>query len=207
MSQVFSAGGWKALRTSWLLLLAAAAMGSAMVYGSYWYGVKEKQDSVSGERLLRDAHARLDNARRERDSLNGSAEVFNTLVARGLLQREQRLDLVELVNALRTRHQLYTLDYDVAPQRTLQLAGGRVFPSIDVLASRVNIRARALHEGDILGFIADLTQSRQGFYPVDHCDLRRIEGDRDANALAPHIEASCTLEWITLKDKHAGRQG
>ncbi len=111
---------------------------------------------------------------------------------------------MELVNALRARHQLYTLEYEIAPQRTLPLAGGRVFSSIDVLASRVNIKARALHEGDLLGFITDLTQSRQGFYPVDHCTLVRLDGDSEG--VRPHVEASCTLEWITLKDKHANRQ-
>ena len=205
MSQIFSAEGWKSLRGSWLLLAGAAVLGSGLVYGSHWYGVKEKRDSASGERLLQEARARLDNARRERDNLNESADVFRTLVERGLLQREQRLDLVELVNALRARHQLYTLEYEIAPQRTLALAGGRVFASIDVLASRVNIKARALHEGDLLGFIADLTQSRQGFYPVDRCTLTRIAGDPEG--LKPHVEASCTLEWITLKDKHANRQG
>jgi len=205
MSQAFSSEGWKALRASWAMLLGAAVVGSALVYGSYWYGVKEKRDNASSERMLGEARSRLDNARRERDSLNESADVFRTLVERGLLQREQRLDLVELVNTLRSRHELYTLDYDIAPQRALALAGGRVFPSIDVLASRVTIKARALHEGDLLGFIADLTQSRQGFYPVERCTLRRIEGD--PAALVPHVEASCTLEWITLKDKHANRQG
>jgi hypothetical protein len=205
MSQVFSTEGWRSLRGSWLMLVGAAALGTLLVYGSHWYSLKEKRDSASSERLLRDARSRLDNARRERDNLNESADVFRTLVERGLLQREQRLDLVELVNTLRARHQLYTLDYEIAPQRTLQLAGGRVFASIDVLASRVDVKARALHEGDLLGFIGDLTQSRQGFYPVDHCTLRRIEGD--VQALKPHVEAACTLEWITLKDKHANRQG
>jgi hypothetical protein len=205
MNIVFSREGWRGLRASWLLLAGAALAGSAIVYGSYWYGVKEKRDSASGQRLLTEARGRLDNARRERDNLNESADVFRTLVDRGLLQREQRLDLVELVNTLRARHQLYTLDYEIAPQRTLTLAGGRVFSSIDVLASRVSIKARALHEGDLLAFISDLTRSRQGFYPVDRCTLRRVEGS--PGGLNAHVEGDCTLEWITLKDKHANRPG
>jgi hypothetical protein len=205
MSQVFSREGWKSLRASWLLLAVATAASAGLVYGSYWYGIKEKRDSASGERLLQQARSRLENAQRERDNLNESADVFRTLVERGLLQREQRLDLVELVNTLRSRHELFALDYEIAPQRTLALPGGRVFSSIDVLASRVTLKARALHEGDVLGFIADLAQSRQGFYPVDRCTLRRVAGP--AETLQAHVEAECTLEWITLKDKHANRQG
>jgi len=206
MSQIFSAEGWKSLRGSWLLLAGAAVLGSALVYGSHWYGVKEKRDSASGERLLQEARARLDNARRERDNLNESADVFRMLVDRGLLQREQRLDLVEMVNGLRSRYQLFALDYEIAPQRPLPLPGGRVFPSIDVLASRVKLRAKALHEGDILGFMDEISKQRQGFHPVDECTMRRI-GSAGDGRLQAHVEADCTLEWITLKDKGANRAG
>jgi len=74
---------------------------------------------------------------------------------------------------------------------------------VDVLASRVRLKARALHEGDVLDFVSGLTQSQQGFYPVDHCSLRRLEV-ADPDALQPRVEAECTLEWITLRDKTAG---
>ena len=199
MNAALTREGWKALRTSWLVLAVALAAGAGIVYGSHWYGVKEKRDSMVAARRLQEARSRLDNARRERDNLNESADMFRTLLARGLLEREHRLDLVEKVNALRTRHQLFSLDYEIAPQRTLQLPGGRVFPSVDVLASRVKLRARSLHEGDVLGFIDELSRSPQGFYPVDQCTLRRMPGAPDD--LRAHVEADCTLEWITLRDK------
>jgi hypothetical protein len=199
VSAVFTAEGWKALRASWAILAASLAAGAALVYGTHWYGLKEKRDSLEAGHRLQEARARLDNARRERDNLEASAGMFRTLVERGLLEREHRLDLVEKVNALRERHRLYTLDYEIAPQRPLPLAGGRVYPSVDVLASRVQLHAKALHEGDVLAFIDELSRSRQGFYPVDRCTLRRIAGP--PGTLAAHVEADCTLEWITLRDK------
>ncbi len=200
MNQIFNSDGWRELRGSWLVLAASIALSAGIVTGSHWYLGKERRDSSVFSQRLREARARVESARRERDSLAESADVFRTLVERGLLQTEQRLDLVELVNALRVRHQLFGLDYEIAPQRTLALASGRSFLAVDVLASRVKLRARALHEGDILGFIDDLTRSREGFYPVDRCILRRL--DAPADAIEPHVEAECTLEWITLKDKH-----
>jgi hypothetical protein len=77
---------------------------------------------------------------------------------------------------------------------------------VDVLASRVKLRMRALHEGDVLGFVEGLAASRQGFFPIDRCTMRRIEVP-SPDALAPRVEAECAFEWITLKDKNAGRQG
>jgi hypothetical protein len=203
MKQIFTREGLVALRVSWIFLAAAILGAAGIISGSQWYYDKEKRDIANTGRRLQEARTRVESARRERDNLVESSEVFRTLVERGLLQSERRLDLVELVNQLRARHQLAALDYEIAPQRTLQLSGGRVFASVDVLASRVKLKARALHEGDLIGFVDGLARTAQGFYPVDRCLVRRMEAP--AETLQPRVEAECTLEWITLKEKRAGR--
>lgn len=204
MKQIFSKEGFRALRFAWGLVAVAVVAGAGIVAGSQWYHDKEKRDTATHGKRLQEARARVEAARRERDSLQESAEVFRSLVERGLLQSERRLDLVELVNQLRARHQLAALDYEIAPQRSLPLAGGRVFASVDVLASRVKLKARALHEADIVGFIDSLTRTPQGFYPVDRCVMRRVEA-ANPDSIQPRVEADCTLEWITLKEKRGNR--
>jgi hypothetical protein len=205
MSQVFSRPGLVALRAPIMLLAIAIAASAGIAMGSRWYADKERRESADSGRRMQEARARLEVARRERDNLVQSAEVFRTLFERGLLQGERRLDLVELMNSLRSRYQLAALDYEIAPQRPLQLAGGRGFTSIDVLASRVKLRARALHEGDLVGFLDELTQTPQGFYPVDKCTIRRIDAPPDS--VQPRIEGECTLEWITLREKRGITHG
>jgi hypothetical protein len=206
MKQVFSPEGLRSLSAAWALLVVSIAAGAGIIVGSQWYYEKEKRETATFGQRLQEARLRVEGARRERDSLQESSEVFRTLVERGILQSERRLDLVELVNALRARHQLASLDYEVAPQRTLQLGGGRSFASIDVLASRVRLTARALHEADIIGFMDSLTRTPQGFYPVDRCLMRRVESAAP-DSLQPRVEAECSLEWITLRDKRANRPG
>jgi hypothetical protein len=204
MSQVFSVGGFKALRVSWALLACAILASAGIVAGSHWYGQKEQRDRVDSGRRLQEARARVESARRERDSLKESADVFRTLVDRGMLQGERRLDLVELLQGLRVRYQLAAFDYEIAPQRALVLQGNRNYASVDILASRVKLRARALHEGDIVGFIDALEKNPRGFYPVDRCTLRRLDV-ADAASLQPRVEMECTLESITLREKHGSR--
>ena len=205
MKQVFSKEGFGSLRASWAILVASIVVAVTVAGGSHWYVERQKRESAALAKRTQEGRTRVDTARRERESLEQSADVFRTLVERGLLQSERRLDLVELVNGLRIRHQLFGLDYEIGAQRPLQLAGGLAFTSVDVLASRVKLRARALHEGDLLDFIDALSQSRQGFYPVDRCVIRRIEAKGGDEALQPRVEADCTLEWITLKEKRANR--
>jgi len=198
MSQIWNSEGRSELQGSWVRLGAAIFVTALLIGGSHWYFEKERRDSLAMTRRVQEARTRLDGARRERDSLVESSDVFRTLVDRGLLQGERRLELVELVNQLRSRYQLFSLDYDIAPQRPLQLASGGGFSAVDVLGSRVKIRLRALHEGDVLGFVSALGQTPQGFYPVDACTMRRLDATQDLQA---HVEAECTLEWITLQEK------
>jgi hypothetical protein len=201
MSPVWSAEGRRELGGSWMLLIASIVVGAAIVGGSHWYYEKERSDSIAMARRLQEARARLDGARRERDSLLESSDVYRTLVDRGLLKGEGRLELVELVNQLRTRYQLFSLEYEIAPQRALELGAGGGFTAVDVLGSRVKLKLRALHEGDVLGFISALAQTPQGFYPVDRCTMKRTTAAADLQA---HVEADCTLEWITLTEKKRG---
>lgn len=200
MNQMFSREGWRSLAGSWVILVLSIVAAIAIVVASQWYRDREKRERMGMDQRLREARGRVESARRERDSLQESADVFSALVKRGLLQNEQRLDLVEMMNSLRARQQLFSLDYEIAPQRVLALPGGQVYASVDVLASRVRIKLRALHEGDVLDFVDGLIHSRQGFYIVDRCRMRRADDTR-LDALLPHVEADCTLEWITLREK------
>ena len=206
MSAVFSRDGTRQLRGAWLLLAVSIACAVALGIGGKLYLEHERKARQSSGQRLEQWRARLENARRERDNLRESAEVFRTLVDRGILQGERRLDMVELVNGLRTRHHLFALDYEIGVQRPLPLPGGRVYPAVDVLASRVKLRMRALHEGDVLGFVQDLAASRKGFFPLDRCAMKRLEA-ASADAIVPRVEAECAFEWITLRDKNAGRTG
>lgn len=204
MSQVFSRDGFRALRASWTILVASVLIAVGVIAGSHWFLERQKRESAALARRTDEGRLRVESVRRERESLEQSAEVFRTLVERGLLESERRLDLVELLNGLRVRHQLFGLDYEIGAQRQLSLSGGLSLPAVDVLASRVRLKVRALHEGDVLDFVEALTQSRQGFYPVDRCLMRRLEAGAP-EAVQPRVEADCALEWITLKEKRGNR--
>lgn len=204
MKTVFSRDGFRALRSAWVLLALATVTALAIGFVGHWITEREKLEGTAAEKRLREARARLDSARRERDNLTESAEVFRALVDRGILQEERRLDLIELVAELRRRHNLLGLEYEIAPQRALP---GMSFSSVEVLSSRVKLKARALHEGDALGFIEDLARSPRGLYPVDRCALKRVDSSEPVSVRV-RVEAECSLEWITIREKKGpGRAG
>ena len=200
MKQIYSVEGRRSLRASWILLALSVALSAAFVAGSVWYLEREKRGGAAAAKRLAEANRRLEGVQRERESLEHSAEVFRQLQARGLMQPERRLEIVELMKALRNEHHLASVDYEIAPQRPLVLAGVTAYPAVELRASRVKLRLRALHEGDVLAFVEALGAAPQGFHPVDRCAMRRVEGRAD-DPLHPRVEAECTLEWITVMEK------
>ena len=158
MNFVFSKEGFKRLRFAWLVLGMSIVAAVASAWGSHLYLEKEKRDGLSSKRQLAEAQARVEAAKRERDDLKASAEIFQDLVKRGILGEESRLDFVERLERLKARHRLLGLEFEIAPQRPLPLAGGRMFNAVDVLGSRVKVKVQALHEGDALAFLEDLAK-------------------------------------------------
>ncbi len=206
MSIVFTKAGFRSLRLAWLMLVVAIAAAAGVAWASHLYLQKEKRDGLFSNQKLSDAQSRVEAARRERDDLKASSEIFKDLVARGILQDEHRLDFIERIERLKTDFRLMGLEYEILPQRPLPLAGGRVYNAVEVLGSKVKVRAQAMHEGDALGFLETLARPSHGFNPLSECTLKRLDpgvGD----ALSPRVAAECTLEWITLKDKRSARGG
>lgn len=204
MNVVFTKDGFRRLAIMWFILGASIVAAVAIGWGGHMYLQAEKRDSVTSKRQLAEAQARVDAARREREDLKNSAEIFDDLLKRGILQEENRLDFIERLGRLKDRHRLFSLDYEIAPQRALPLAGGRVFNTVDVLGSRITLRTQALHEGDALAFLEDLATPPRGFTTLGRCVLRKFEAG-SADSAVPRAEAQCALEWITLKDKRGAR--
>ncbi len=204
MSIVFTKEGLRSMRVALFLLVVAIVAAAGTAWASHWYMQKEKRDDVQSRRELAEAQARVEAIRRERDDLKASAEIFESLVKRGILEEEGRFDLIERLDRLKTRHGLLGLDYEISAQRPLPLPGGRVYSAVEILGSRVSLRALALHEGDALAFLEDLASPPRGFYPLTRCAMRRIEPGA-ATAVSPRVEADCTLEWISLKNKRGSR--
>ena len=206
MNIVFTKQGARAMALAWASLGAAIIAAALVAWGSLAYLEKEKRDGLASKRELQEAQARVEAARREREDLKASSAIFEDLVKRGILHEESRLDFVERLDRLKSRHRLIGLEYEIAPQRALPLGGGRVFNAVDVLASRVRLRVLALHEGEALAFLEDLASPEKGFNPISRCTMKRLDASSDAS-LAPRAEAECALEWITLKDKRGNRAG
>lgn len=217
MSSATRASGFKVLRFAVSVALAGLGVAIFLVGGSYLYWQAEKNSSVVSQRGLSEQRSRVEAIKRERDDLQGSEETYKALLARGAFAPEQRLDLVEALDQLRKRHRLLKLEYDIYPQRPLKFATGANYPAVDIMASRIRMKINAYHDRDLLNFLDEFPRIQRGFFPLDRCSIKRAVEEQppspasdsetpalaDANKPGASIEAECSLEWVTLKDKRA----
>ena len=195
---IFSREGFKALRAVAVLAVASVGVAAFLIAGSYYYRQAELKNDKQSKSVLQDLRARLDTLRREREDLRNSADVYKTLAARGVFMPEQRLDLVEAFAALKNRHKLVSLEYEVSPQRALRMASGISFPGVDVMGSRIKFKLSAFHDGDLVAFLDEFPRMQRGFFPLDRCTINRAA---EGTAVAAALEAECYLDWVTLVDK------
>ena len=220
---IFSRAGFKALRFAYLVLLAGLSVAAFIVVGTYFYWQTEKKNDLQSQRALQDLRGRLNTALREREDLRGSEETYKMLVARGVFTPEERFDLIETLAALKSRHQLVSLGYEVAPQRPLRLAQGAAYTGVNLFASRVKLKIRALHDGHLIAFLDEFPRLLRGFFPLERCAIKRSAplggivtsqdtaqtppttpapaGPVPPSNLAAALEAECSFEWITLQPK------
>ena len=195
---IFSREGFKLLRTASALALLSIGVAAFLIASSHYYRQAEMKNDKQSQRVLQDLRARLDTLRREREDLRNSADVYKSLAARGVFVPEQRLDLVEALAELKNRHKLVSLEYEVLPQRALRMASGITFPGVDVRGSRIKLKVRAHHDGDLVAFLDEFPRMQRGFFPIDRCAIKRAT---DSAAGAAGLEAECYLDWVTLVDK------
>ena len=182
---ILTRAGFKALQFAYLVLFAGLAVAGFIVFGSYLYWQTEKKNDQVSQRALQDLRGRLNTAVRDREDLRGSEDTYKALVARGMFLPEARFDLIEALAALKSRHQLASLTYEVAPQRPLRLGSGVAYSGVNLVASRVKLKVRAMHDGDLVAFLDEFprlqrnpVQRTLGLYRSGRAVCEPCEGRR-----------------------------
>jgi hypothetical protein len=208
-------GSFKALRFAGLVAFAGLGIAVFFVGGSYLYWQSGKANDVVSQRNLQELRNRRELLMRELADLQGSVETYKSLIERGAFAPERRLDFIEAMAELKKRHKLLGLEYDIAPQRPLKFATGASYAAVGIMASRVQFKVQAYHDGDLVAFLDEFPRIQRGFFPIDKCAIKRIAGAEQRQQTVPGtnarpgadhklvaeiatIEATCTMEWITM---------
>jgi hypothetical protein len=198
----FTAQELKKLAAPLLIALALIAAGAGLIWQVRLVQQQEAQNLAAARTERTQARERLSKIAEEEREVNANIEVYRRLRALGILGDERRLEWVDAMARIRSSRELLDLRYSVERQRLLHSAPGKP-ANVDFNSSTMKVELALLHEGDLLGFLADLRASGNAYYAVQKCAITRT-GQAAAGAnLAPRLRASCAIDLITILDRAA----
>ncbi len=197
---VLTKEGFAALRFAYLVFVVGIGVAVFLVGGSYIYWQAEKSNNVRSQKSLNDMQSRLANAKRERDDLRNSEDTYQALTARGIFLTEARLDLLDAMQALKNRHQIVSLEYQISEQRPLTLAGGTTLAAVNALGSRIRLKASAVHDGDMVAFLDEFPRLQRGLFPIDRCVIKRSLGSAETGVAQAQRQLTARLRANNADD-------
>lgn len=198
----FSAQEWKKLAAPLLVALLLIAAGAGLIWHARLTLHQEGQNLAAARTERTQARERLSKIAEEEREVNANIEVYRQLRSIGILGEEKRLEWVDAIARIRTRRELLDLRYSVERQKLLHSAPGKP-ANVDFHASTMKVDLALLHEGDLLGFLADLRASGNAYYSVQKCAITRTGQAATGANLMPRLRASCAIDLITILDRAA----
>jgi hypothetical protein len=187
------------LRASLALLLIACLASAAVVFAIMQHAAQAERDYLQARAQQGETRARLARAHDDAREIQDKIARYQAIIGAGRTQSERRLDWVETLSNIKGSRRLLGLDYEIAPQRPLDeknvASGGYSF-----LASPMKLEMPLLHEGDLLGLLADLANQVDALVSVRSCKIERLP-DLPARQNAANLKAACEIDWITLQEK------
>jgi hypothetical protein len=191
-------------RLQWsLLLFVVLAAAGAVIVSIASKTHNDKSAAHQQATLARDeARSKASRASQEEQELREKIAVYQKMSAHGFIGQEHRIDWIESIRKIKQARKLIDVRYEIGPQVPID---SDVVPSalngFEIMSSPMRLDMLLLHENDLLGFLSDLRAEVQGYVRVESCDVTRAVGAVPDHGPAPQLQASCKLDWITVREK------
>lgn len=188
------------IRARLLLFLAALLVGGGGLSASYFYW----QDRQAAAQLSRNALQQTQVKHQATvvlgETIQSNYPVYQQIQGLGLMGEERRLNWVEAIEQLKLELGLFSMDYTLLPQRRFEPTLHPPLQQLTVLASRMELKFKLLHEAELFNFFERLRARAKGFFVIRHCSIERLTRGSEISATQPNISADCKLDWLTFRE-------
>lgn len=193
LRQLYASGG---------LAIAMIATGAGAVWWAHQDATGAKNRLVQTEQRASDIRNRLRQVNVEEQEIRAKSALLKQLEERKVIGPERRLDWIELVDSIREQQRLFEIDYEISQQKP----EGAPFGEYRMNASEMRFHLPLLHEGDLLGFLAELQNRAPALVQVKQCQITRPAAGTERQAGDPNLDAKCRVQWTTI-DKRLNSAG
>jgi hypothetical protein len=195
---------WKRLRMPILLLGLVIISSGLLAYFSYEYANQKQAALQTQQNLLKQAHLKYLSSGQERETIVKYLPLYQNLIASGFIGEEQRIEWIEKLRQIHMQHKLFSIDYNIGQQETVSPKYFGAIGQFTLKRSIMKIKMGLLHEGDLLSLLDGLKEQPAPFIARD-CELVKPSNARiNPTVLSTNIQASCEIDWFTLREPPSG---
>ncbi|MBI2320445.1 MAG: hypothetical protein HYU75_26445 [Betaproteobacteria bacterium] len=186
------------LPTAAAIVMALIGAASILVTERYYsLELRQREISFADRKAAQERVAKVAEEERE---IRVNLVRYRELVDRGMVGPERRLDWIDAITGIKNSRRLFEIRYAIEPQRSLDYPGMAAKGGAGFMVSRMKLEMMLLHEGDLLGFLADLNAAGKAYVSVRGCDITRAEQGAASRTISPKLRASCVVDLITLPE-------
>lgn len=200
-----TAADWQVLRKPTLTLAGALLLGAALVYFSQRELKLTRLQQKAQESALHEARNRLQKSGDEKERILRYRSDYMALQQIGFVGEEQRINWVDALRAASLSLKMFGVSYQIEAQQPYGSPLAADAGGYRLQQSVMKISMGLLHEEDLLRFLAALEEQKAGIFAVRECSLQRQSGARVENLrMQPHVQADCSLLWLTANEAKPG---
>ncbi|NOT14997.1 MAG: hypothetical protein HOP21_05345 [Methylotenera sp.] len=193
---------WQKLKMPLVLLGITIVVAIALLAAAQHYNAKQAQSLQTQQNLLNAARQRFQSSGAEKAMLVEFLPKYQTLISKGLVGEERRIEWVENLRAQHKQHKLFGIQYSIGAQEKYAPTFASNLGGVTLNRSIMKLELDMLHEGDILQLTESLSAHNAATFILRDCEITRINTSTASltNQLIGNLHAQCELDWLTLRE-------
>ena len=191
---------WRKLRYPIIGLGAALILVGLLVSFADQYRNKNETALQTQQNLLNQARQKFQSSGLEKETIMQYLPAYNNMLAGGFIGEERRIEWIETLRNIHAKHKLFSIDYSIGLQENYKPNFMPNLGNFRLNRSIMSLKLDMLHEGDMLAIIDGLNEQTTPFIVRD-CEIKRpIGAIVNVKNVAANMQASCEIDWLTLRD-------
>jgi hypothetical protein len=191
---------WRKLRYPIIGLGATLILVGVLVSFADQYRTKNEIALQAQQNMLMQARQKYQSSGTEKEQITQYLPVYNDLLAKGFVGEERRIEWIETLRGIHAQYKLFSIDYSIGLQENYKPSFLPNMGNFVLHRSVMNLKLDMLHEGDLLALLDGLHEQTTPFIVRD-CEIKRPIGALvNSKNVAANMQASCEIDWLTLRD-------
>lgn len=191
----FSQADFPYIKWSLLAFILTLTIGGTAVFIAQKFSNNAQIAKRDAQQQLNDARNKLSAARDDQTNMATYTKEYSVIQQREIIGDEQRLTLIEGLEALRKHSRVHDLKYTIAPQQPYKPAITLESGNFDLKLSPMKLQIELLHEGQLINLCDSLRRDMKGWFILEKCSLERSSGS------TAQLKADCSGGWLTMKNR------